>query len=697
MPSSRFQDADTQVQLIQLAPLLNQAGVYTFTKDHADRYTFVNEAVCKFYQASLPEILGQKAEQFLDLGLAKILREGDKRVLQQGEELLMEEELVVRKTREKRLFWSIRIPLRDINGDISGLFGISIDITGRRSIADRIGEHNQLLNTLLSNIDAFVYMKSIDGKYLYANHKIVELHNRSLSDIIGKTDLELMNENFADPLMEMDKQVFQSGLRKSKQEIVVGADGIERSFWSIKVPIKLPGQEPALVGFSTEITELLQLKEHLEYQRVTDNLTGLPNQHKFEQSLQLALDNAKRSKQQLAVLLINFDQFKYVNNALGHESANEIIKAAARRLDQCDWLSGSLARFSSGDFAILLAKTGSADEVAMVAERLRMVCAEPYRVAGQVFHLTASVGVSSYPADGDMVWHLIKHAESAMYHAKDQGRDQIQFYSAHLSKAVSERILLERDLRIALIEKQFELYYQPKIRLADKQVAGVEALLRWNRPMHGFMSPALFIPLAESLGLINQIGDWVIETACQQLSAWSTQGLGEVQIAVNLSPSQLTSSTLLDRVKLLLAQYSIKPNMLEMEVTESMMMHNPEEAISKLQALRELNIQLYIDDFGTGYSSMSYLKRLPINALKLDRSFIIHMATDPRDADVCEGIIELAHKLGLDVVAEGVETQAQYDALLERGCDIIQGYLYSRPLPIEQVSRFLLKHLMCKA
>lgn len=692
MVRSSYLDQDKITQFTQLAELLNQAGVYIFAKDNSDRYTYVNEAVCKFYQAALPEILGQKADDFLDVGLAKILREGDRRVLQQGQELLIEEELVVRKTREKRVFWAVRIPLRDAGGDISGLFGMSIDITDRRNIIDRIGDHNQLLNTVLSNIDAAIYMKSCDGKYLYANHKTLELYGCSLNDIIGRVDHDLMDKNFADPLVAMDKQVFESGLRKSKEEKIVGVDGAEHSFWSIKVPIKLPGQKPVLVGFSSEITELLQLKDHLEYQRVTDNLTGLPNQIQFEQSLQMALDNARCSGHKLAILLIDFDQFKYVNNALGYESANEIIKEAAKRLNQCDWLSGSLARFSGDDFAILIAQPESDDEVALVAERLRLMCSEPYRVAGQVFHLTASVGISTYPADGDLVSQLIKHAESAMYHAKDQGRDQIRFYSTELSEAVSDRMHLERDLRAALVEQQFELYYQPKIGVTDKQVAGVEALIRWNRPMHGFMSPALFIPLAESLGLINQIGDWVIEAACQQLSAWSTQGLGEVQIAINLSPGQLTSTTFLERVRLLIAQYAVKPNMLEMEVTESMMMHNPEKAISTLQALRELDIQLYIDDFGTGFSSMSYLKRLPVNALKLDRSFIINIATAPRDADVCEGIIELAHKLGLNVVAEGVETQEQYDALAERSCDIVQGYLYSHPLPIEKATRFLLAH-----
>lgn len=690
--SSGYLNQDKLIKFTKLAELLNQAGIYIFAKDISDRYTYVNEEVCKFYQETLQEILGKKAEDFLDVGLAKILREGDRRILLQGEELLMEEELVVRKTRESRVFWAVRIPLRNAGGEISGLLGLSIDITGRRNIVDRIGEHNQLLNTILSNIDAAIYMKSCDGKYLYANHKILEIYGCSLNEIVGKADHDFMNNNFADPLAAMDKQVIETGLRKSKKEKVIGIDGAEHSFWSIKVPIKLPGQKPALVGFSSEITELLKLKDHLEYQRVTDNLTGLPNQIQFERSLQMGIDNAKRSHHKLAILLIDFDQFKYVNNLLGYESANEIIKEAAHRLNQCNWLSGSLARFSGDDFGILIAQTESDDEVALVAERLRLMCSEPYRIAGQVFHLTASVGISTYPADGDLASQLIKNAESAMYYAKDQGRDQIRFYSTELSKAVSDRINLERDLRAALVEQQFELYYQPKIGVMNRQVAGVEALIRWNRPMHGFMSPALFIPLAESLGLIHQVGDWVIETACKQLSAWSTQGLSEIKIAINISPSQLASTTFLERVRLLIAQYAVKPNMLEMEVTESMMMHNPEKAISTLQALRNLDIQLYIDDFGTGFSSISYLKRLPINALKIDRSFITNIATATRDADLYEGIIELAHKLGMDVVAEGVETQEQHDALAERGCDIVQGYLYSRPLPIEKATHFLLSH-----
>ncbi|MEL0169862.1 MAG: EAL domain-containing protein [Pseudomonadaceae bacterium] len=275
-----------------------------------------------------------------------------------------------------------------------------------------------------------------------------------------------------------------------------------------------------------------------------------------------------------------------------------------------------------------------------------------------------------------------------MYHAKELGRNQCCFYSPSLGAAASERLDLERDLRAALSADQFELHYQPTIRALDGTVIGVEALLRWNRTGHGLVPPDRFIPLAEQLGLIVQIGDWVIQQACQQMAYWRDQGLA-IPIAVNLSPAQLSHPSLIEHVARFTQQFGIQPGMLHMEVTESMMLSDPEEAIRHLQDLRDLGVDLSIDDFGTGYSSMAYLKRLPVNKIKLDRSFIQQIASDSREADLCAGIIALAHKLGLAVVAEGVETREQQDILAAMECDIFQGYLFSKPLPSDEATRFL--------
>ena len=363
----------------------------------------------------------------------------------------------------------------------------------------------------------------------------------------------------------------------------------------------------------------------------------------------------------------------------------------ARRLDACEWLRGLRARISGNAFAVSLTQIDSAEEAASLAERVRLELAKPYRAGDQQFHLTASVGISVYPNDASLASVLMANAESAMYHAKEQGRDQYRFYSQSLGAAVTSRIELERDLRAALERRQFELYYQPKIHACEQRVVGVEALIRWNRAGHGLVSPAEFIPLAEQIGLIVQLGEWVIEEACRQLREWFHQGLGHLTVAVNLSPSQLDSPTLVERVDALMRRHEVGADRLEIEVTESMMMADPEQAIARLRALRKLGVKLSIDDFGTGYSSMAYLKRLPVEALKLDRSFIHQIVTDSRDVDICAGVIALAHKLGLSVVAEGVETTEQHQLLLAQGCDVFQGYLFSRPLPTPEATSYLLR------
>lgn len=677
-------------QSMGLRALVDHVGAYFYAKDTQGRYLFVNQAVCELFGATLEEVLGARDEQFLHVGRSPAVQDNDRRVLRHGEELHEEEEHFLRNG-QHRVFWSIKVPIRDAQGNIIGLCGISTDITQRRRAADQLIERNSLLSTILANVDASVYLKDADGRFLYANQRVIELYGRPLGEIVGRTDFELLTPEVAARLTQMDRSVLDSGTRQVSEEVVTGPDGRERHFWSIKLPLPFPGQRPCLIGFSTDITELLQLRQSLEQQRVTDPLTALANRLRFEDELAQQLRVAERSQCQLAVVLFDLDQFKYINNSLGQEVGDQLLQEVAQRLRDCDAALGigSVARLSGDEFVLSLPQLRATGDAVSIVEHVRAALAAPYHLLGRPFHLTVSAGISLYPDDARHGAALIGHAEAAMYFAKERGRDQSRFYSPELGTAVSERLELERDLRAALAANQFELYYQPKIHAADGSVAGLEALLRWNRSGHGQVSPAQFIPLAEQLGLLVQMGKWVIEEACRQIAAWRAMGIDQVSVAVNLSPSQLASPQLLDHVAQIMQAYDIADGCLEMEVTESMMMDDPEQAIAILHALRKSGIRLSIDDFGTGFSSMAYLKRLPVDALKLDRQFVMHVASDNRDADICAGMIALAHKLGLSVVAEGVETEAQRDALAARDCDVFQGYLYSRPLSAEKVTAFL--------
>lgn len=672
-----------------LREIFDSLGAYFYVKDAQGRYRYVNQPLCRLFGESREGILGKNDSQFFDLDRSGALIDSDRLVLTQGQPLQHEEEAVLLADSAPRVFWSVKVPLRDDSGNISGLCGMWTEVAHRLHPAEDTIARDQLLNTILSHVEAYVYLKDDRGKYLYANQKLEEFHGYPEGGITGFTDHELFPEEVARQLVTMDREVMASGERLAREEVLVDLRGNIHHVWTVKVPLKLAGQPSTLIGFSSEITELLQLRENIEVQQTTDSITGLANRTEFERKLERYVQKARQKNDSIAVLLLDLDHFKYLNNTLGQQVGDDVLRAVARRLTSRDWLKGTVARLAGNEFAIVIPGMTSVEEVASIAERIRLLLAEPHELNGQPFHLTASLGISVYPEDASRAPQLIAYAESAMYHAKEQGRDRYCFYSLALGAKVAHRAELERSLRQAVANSEFELFYQPKMSAENGDVTGVEALIRWHRPGHGVVAPLSFITLAEEIGLIGQIGDWVIEQACRQLQQWRSEGLPPVAIAVNLSPSQLTSENLVERVDLLMEQYQVGPGLLHMEVTESMMMSNPEQAIERLQALQDLGVELAIDDFGVGYSSMAYLKRLPVSTLKLDRSFIDQISNDPRDRDLCAGMISLAHKLGLIVVAEGVETADQCAILKDMGCDQCQGYFYSKPVPIDELTAYL--------
>ena len=675
-----------------LAAVVDRIGAYLYVKDADGRYLFANAAVCTLYGATPEQVVGARDERFIDLARSPRLRLNDRAVLEQGEALQDEEELHLLDG-SVHGFWTTKLPVRDAAGRVVAVCGVSTDITQRNWAADHLIERNHLLGTVLANLDGHVYLKDAEGRYLYANERVLELYGRTAAEVIGRSDRDLLPPEVAERLIAIDRYVLDSMSRQACEEVVVGADGQQRHYWSIKLPLVRPGQPPCLIGFSTEITELLRLRQTLERQRVTDPLTDLPNRVQFEEELGLELRLAGREGRALAVAQFDLDQFKYINTHLGQDAGDQLLREAAARLRQRLGADGCLARLGGDEFAVALPVGPEHPAAAAQVEALRALLAEPYTLLGKRFNLTASAGMSRFPDDATTAGELLQQAETAMYHAKARGRDQSRHYSADIGAAASQRLELESALRNALAAGQFELHFQPKVRRDNGALAGFEALLRWRRPGHGLVSPLEFVPIAEQLGLLVQIGGWVVDEACRQMAAWRAEGLGRIPVAVNLSPSQLASASLIDHVAVSLQTCGIGAGELEMEVTESMMMEDPEQAIAILHRLRALGVRLSIDDFGTGYSSMAYLKRLPVDTLKLDRHFVTEIATDTRDADLCAGVIALAHKLGLKVVAEGVETEAQRRALAERDCDLFQGWLFARPMAPEATLRYLQERL----
>jgi diguanylate cyclase (GGDEF)-like protein len=431
------------------------------------------------------------------------------------------------------------------------------------------------------------------------------------------------------------------------------------------------------------------MAQQMEFQANHDPLTQLPNRTLLQDRLGHALARAQRSHRQLAVLFIDLDHFKRINDSLGHAAGDSLLRVVAERLQTCVREEDTVARLGGDEFVILLEELPHGELATRVARQVIQALSPPFRVAGHEFFITSSIGISVFPKDGEDAQTLLKQADTAMYRAKEQGRNTFQFYTAALNVAILARLNLEHDLRYALERAELRLHYQPQVDLACHRVIGVEALLRWQHPQRGLVSPSEFIPLAEDTGLILPIGEWVLRTACAQGKAWQDQGLGPLRVAVNLSARQFLQLELPAVVAETLQESGLPAACLELEITESLLMHDLDGAIGTLRGLKAMGVQLALDDFGTGYSSLSYLKRFPLDRLKIDRSFVGDITSAADEAAIALAVIALAHSMRLQVLAEGVETATQLAVLQSGGCQQMQGFYFSRPLPVEAITLLL--------
>jgi diguanylate cyclase (GGDEF)-like protein len=446
----------------------------------------------------------------------------------------------------------------------------------------------------------------------------------------------------------------------------------------------------------SQIGQFLQRKQaedQIQYLATHDGLTSLPNRVMFSQLLNVAIQSARRYKRNLAVLFIDLDRFKLINDTLGHEAGDKLLQEIAARFTECLRESDVVARLGGDEFVVLLQEVGEAEQVATVARKILSAAIKPVVLVGQECRVTASIGICLYPGDAQDEQLLMKNADIAMYLAKEEGKNNFQFYSENIKVQSLERLTLETSLRRALERDEFFLHYQAKLDFKTNQITGVEALLRWQHPDLGLVSPVQIIPVAEETGLIVPIGRWVLQTACAQNVAWQREGLPPVCIAVNLSARQFADEDFLKDISAALEHSGMKPELLELELTESMVMQSPERVTKLLAAIKKMGVRIAIDDFGVGYSSLAHIKRFPIDTLKVDRSFIRDLAGNAEDRAITEAIIAMGKTLSLTVVAEGVETQEQQTFLLSHGCDAMQGYYFSRPVPQEQFASFLRQHV----
>ncbi len=562
--------------------------------------------------------------------------------------------------------------------------------------AQRLHEEKLKATATLNAVGDAVIATDPRGSIVYMNPIAEHLSGYSSREAVGHP-LELIvspsaQDQSDDDCLHAIRRCLEDGCAfcNSKPFFLVNRLGQELAVRISANPTKAAGGRlTGMVVALSDVTETLKISREVSFLASHDPLTQLPNKSLLQDRLQQAIFRATRNQDQFAVLFVDLDAFKKVNDGLGHVVGDQVLKEAAGRLLASVRRSDTTARWGGDEFVILIEQIGREEHAAHVAGKILSAMRQPLRIAAQEIFVTPSIGVSMFPKDAREAELLVARADSAMYRAKDSGGNRVAFFSENADAVARDRLELEMELHHALRRRNFEVYYQPQVEPRSRRIFGVEALLRWRHPHRGLISPAHFIPLAEATGLINPIGEWVIQTVCQQLRAWRDADLQQIVAAVNLSPRQFFQDDLREMVVGYLKEAEIEPNRFKIEITESLVLKNIDHIAETLNALHADGVTVSLDDFGTGYSSLSSLKRLPIDQIKIDKSFVQNVVDDAHDANICQAMIALAHSLHMSVVAEGVETRPQVDFFLERRCDGIQGYYFSRPLPAEEMTELL--------
>jgi diguanylate cyclase (GGDEF)-like protein/PAS domain S-box-containing protein len=592
----------------------------------------------------------------------------------------IEVRLVLPGGREKIVEQRIEVRM-DAQGKPVAIIGTLHDITERRALERRLRESEARYASTVELAAVGIAHVDLQGRFVWCNSRFCEMLGYDSDELLARTIRDVSHPEDVH-LADADRRRLHAGEidTLTVEKRYIRKDG--QTIWVRITASPLRGAANATlydVAIVEDITARKAAESRVQYLATHDELTGLPNRTLFGELLERAVDTARQHDRRCAVLFIDLDRFKIVNDALGHEAGDLLLKEVAARLRACLGEAGLVARLGGDEFVVLFEDLPSAEAAGGTARRILASMYAPFSIKGFDCRVTASIGVAVYPLHARDAAALMKHADMAMYLAKEEGKNNFQFYSADMSPMSAEHLELEVRLVRALERGEFSLQYQPRIEIATGAITGAEALLRWWNPDLGTVTPAQFIPLAEELGLIDAIGRWVLRTACEQNVAWQKRGLPRVVVSVNLSPRQFKDASLVDDVAATLAATGMAPELLEIEITEGMIMHHVEMAAAKAAAIKKLGVRLAIDDFGTGYSSLSQLKRFPIDTLKIDRAFVRDVPANPDDMAITKAVVSLGKALGVRVVAEGVETAAQYRFLRAHGCDELQGFYFAKP------------------
>jgi diguanylate cyclase (GGDEF)-like protein/PAS domain S-box-containing protein len=584
--------------------------------------------------------------------------------------------------------------VNESDGGVELIHGFIQDITDQYNREKYLAEAEQRYRSIFENAIEGIFQSSRNGNYLRVNTALAKIYGYSSPEVMIAT------------LRDIDKQLYVVEGRRNEFIQLIQEQGVVTNFesqvfradgsviWISENVHEVRDAENQLLYYEGSVEDICDRKTYeqlISHQATHDSLTNLPNRALIMDRIGQAIERSKRNNTEAAVLFIDLDHFKNINDSLGHNAGDILINIIAERLKPCLRACDTASRLGGDEFVILLTDLDSHLEyVPRVIERLLSTIEEPCIIDGCEYLITCSIGVSLYPADGTTAEELLKNADTAMYKAKQIGRNTYQFFTAEMNQKMAKRLQLEQQLRIAINEQQFELFYQPKINIKTEKITSLEALIRWNMPGQNYpMSPVEFIPLAESTGLINPLGQWVLNEACRQLREWIDAGFSVVPVAINISAIQFQQPNLVAQIKQSLQTYELDAQLLVVEITESCLALDEEIFLRKLYELQCIGVDISIDDFGTGYSNMHSLKTIPLDTIKIDRSFIVGIEHDHRDRAIYCAVVAMAQNLDLRVIAEGVETKAQVDFLRSINCDEIQGFYFYRPLPVDEIEEVI--------
>jgi len=563
----------------------------------------------------------------------------------------------------------------------------------------QLRESEKLHRYIVNKSPDIVYILDSQGRFTFINKRVETLLGYKMKDVIGRHYTDLIHED------DLDKAQFKFNERRTGKRASINIElklkcknnDQVRNFDNRLLPIEInsvgvyKSQDTSddrkfigTYGIARDITDRIEAEEIIRFQAYHDMLTRLPNRTLLKDRLHQAIAHAKRNKNNLSVMFLDLDRFKVINDTLGHMVGDKLLQAVAMRLRHCLREGDTLARIGGDEFTLLLPEVHSKNDAQIIASKIIKSLKMPFKIDSHELFVSTSIGISQYPEDGQTMESLIKHADIAMYSVKGKGKNGYEFYHVDMLDVYSKHLSLENDLRRAMDDNQFKIYYQPQINIETNEVVAMEALIRWQHPERGLISPSEFIELAEETHLIKEIGDWVLENACAELKRWRSMGLSNVRIAVNVSSIQLEQDDFVEKVLDILQRNEIPGDHLEIEITENTLMHDTDDGIQKLTELSNNEIKIAIDDFGTGYSSLNYLKRLPIDTLKIDQSFVRDMSNSEEDSSIIKAIIAMAKGLNLNIISEGVETEAQLEQLKAWRCKNMQGFLFGRPMPDTQ-------------